>query len=313
MRDLVLEARYLVEADMVGATVTTGALSVSDGIALLFKHWGVPDPELAKKYGSDSGGPGDHGIPEIGQLEAAFYRTLTGGQKEAFADLKSLVTTLYERGMTWDGIDPFDVGESIDDWKMKAIAELAAHPMQAFLLGQYLATESASGKTMKPLSTEDKRTIGFLEHYTFDEIHSSFDNLKGDIRHALIEGMQQRAGPIAIARTLENTLNDHQTHWELLAITETARAESQGRLQEFLDRGYTNVRGSAAHDSRVCEWCRDHIDGQVVPIKDVIGLSNYGRKKDAWIQVIPAHPRCRCVWLPVWDKIIPISELLKRV
>lgn len=296
-------ARILAEHELVRASIDSGALPFGVGVAILLDNWGYPAPLIAKKkYGSDSGGPGDHGIPEIGQAEAAFYSALTGGQKDAYGDLKQIVTELYERGMTWDGIDPFEVGDTVDEWKWKAIASLAAHPMQAFLLGQYLATEATQGKTMRPLSSEDRNAITYLEHQTFSELHDSFEDLKSSLRHALIEGMQQGANPIAVAQALEQELDDHTTHWETIAITETSRAENQGRLQEYLDRGYTYVVGSSAHDSRTCQWCRDNVDGQKFKISEIIGRTNYGRKiADRIPGVLPSHPRCRCLTLPVWD------------
>jgi len=277
------------EWNVAAAALTKGA-AVRVIMGTLLDHWGSP---TLRKADNDGGtGPGMHGIPEIGRAEEAFYSALTTGQKEAYKALEQLVTMLYERGMSWEGIDPWQLDEPLERWKMRAIAALAAQPMQAYLLGQMFATEAAQATVHRPLMPDDRRAIQTLEHYTFNEIDSSFDDLKGELRNQLIGGISTGLGPKEVARAMASILDDHKTNWEMIAITETARAESQGRLQELLDQGYTHVIGSSAHDPRVCDWCRDNINDKVVKIADIIGKSNYGRKADARLPVIPGHPRC---------------------
>lgn len=269
-------------------------------LGALQDYWGAPQAGriLRKADDDDKLVPGDHGIPEIGRQEAAFFNALTDGQKDAYRALATMVETLFDKNKGWQGVDPWQIGEPIDEWKRKAFLNLATHPMQAYMVGQMLANEALESPIARPLMPTDRRAIEFLEHYAFNEIDDSFNDLKSNIRSELIQGMERGDNPRDVARNLANALDDHLTDWATIAITETSRADAQGRLRELLENGFEYAIGSSAHDRRTCDWCRDNIDGQVVDIKATIGLSNYGRKKADWIQVIPAHPKCRCVWLP---------------
>ena len=280
-----------------------GLVAVKRGAALhrvrtlLTQHWGHAAPGLRKREPNDSG-PGAHGIPELGAHEQDFYDILLQGGRSTLDALRHLVDKLYEEGRGWGPIDPYSIDQTVDEWKVRAVVELASHPMEAYLLGQLFATEAIQAPMLRPLQPEDKKSIEFLEHYSFNEISSAFDELKGDLRHELIAGVEAGENPREVARRMANALKDYETQWGAIAVTETARAESQGRLQEFLDQGLEYVTGSSAHDSKVCDDCLRLLNNQTYRIKDIIGNSNYGRRKADWVACIPLHPWCRDVWLP---------------
>jgi SPP1 gp7 family putative phage head morphogenesis protein len=261
-------------------------------------HWGQPFDELRKssnllkaKDDDKPTKPGDHGIPEIARSEKAFYRALTAGQKEAYRAIADLVDTLFRQGKGWAGVDPWRLDEPIEEWKRKAFNELATHPMQAYMLGQVLAQEAVGGGIARPLVPTDREAIKYLEHTTFNELDSSFDRFKGELRSRLIEGMQNGDNPKEIARDLRRTFKENEADFELISITENTRAEAQGRLNELQDSGVKFAIGSSSHDRKTCDFCRANIDGKRVRVSDTVGLSNYGRKKEDWVRVIPAHPR----------------------
>jgi SPP1 gp7 family putative phage head morphogenesis protein len=257
--------------------------------------WGYPERTLAKAEGKF---PGNHGDPEIGRQEKAFYDALTAGQKRAFASVTELVNQLFDKHESWEGIDPWQMDEPIEEWRRHAFFELATHPMRAYALGQMLASEALAKPLHRPLLPTDGRAIRFLEHTTFNEIDDSFNDLKADLRRMLIDGMQNGENPKVISRRIENELKDRETAWGRIAITETSRAESVGRLREFEDAGLELTIGSSAHDDKCCDRCLELIDGKVYRVADLIGRSNYGIKQTAWVATIPLHPQCRCAWLP---------------
>jgi Phage Mu protein F like protein len=276
-----------------------GSLTPRAVLSCVQDEWGLPSHlPIQKADDTMDTGPGAHGIPEIGRQERAFYDALTDGQKDAYRAVRILVDQLYESQKGWDGIDPWSIDTPIDDWKKDAFNRLATHPMQAYMVGQMLAADALAAPMQRPLMPTDSRAIKFLEHYTFNEIDQSFERLKGNLRGALIEGMEAGRNPKEVGRLIANELKDYETWWDVIAITETSRAESQGRLREVLDAGVKRVIGSSAHDSRVCDDCLRLIDGKIYPAKSIVGESNYGRKRADWIACIPLHPRCRCVWLP---------------
>ena len=263
-------------------------------ISIVQDGWGCPPRRLVKADG-DKPRAGDHGIPEIGRQEDAFYAGLTDGQKEAYRAVQTTVDLLFDaskEGKTFEGIDPWQIDEPIDAWKHKAFHNLATHPMQAYLVGQMLAADHLKGPMMRPLLPTDSRAIGYLQNYTFNEIDNSFNRLKSKLRHALINGMEQGDNPKEVGRKLMNELKDYEHQWDVIAITETARAESQGRLREIDDASVAHCIGSSAHDLKTCDWCKANIDGKVYAVSDVLQNTNYGKKQADWVACIPAHPRC---------------------
>jgi SPP1 gp7 family putative phage head morphogenesis protein len=273
-------------------------LGARAGANALLDQWGAPQDLEKSKKGTK--GVGDHGIPEIGRQEQAFYAALTDGQRDAYNALKEMVYYLFRRGKSFDVIDPWTVDEPIEAWKRRAFQMLLGEPMKAFMLGQILAREFLEGAAIaRALGPTDLEAIRYLQAYSFSEIGAKFDELKGSMREVLIQGIHEGANPKEVARRMADVLNhDYSTDFERIAITETARAESQGRLQECLDSGETHVVGSSAHDERTCPDCLRLINEKTYPISEVIGKSNYGRKRKEYLPVIPLHPRCRCVWLP---------------
>jgi len=272
-------------------------LDMRKALGALQASWGFP---VAK---ADGYGPGGHGIPEIGRQELSYFKNLTENQKAALADVLDIVDKLYEaNGGHWDGIDPWDATKPLDEWKAATMAALAVEPMKAFLIGQSLATAesidlqrrlgSSGHGMMRPILPEDRRIIDYLTHYSLNEIDSKFEDLKHELRNQLVGGIARGANPKEVARAMRNIGTDYVTDWETIAITETARAESQGRLQEFKDQNFSQVVGSSAHDSRVCDDCLRLLDGKVYDISAVAHVSNYGRKKADWVACIPLHPNC---------------------
>lgn len=289
-----LDAQFSTAVVMVNA----GASPVAAASALL-DEWGAP-ALLRKADGpEDPEEPGSHGQPEIARQEKAFYDSLDAGRKRAYDDLMDMVHALFRRRKPFESVDVWRADEPIDAWKRRAFRALIEQPARAFMLGQLLADDFLEGaKKQRPLMPTDRRAIEYLKAYTFSEISAKFDAMKGTLRHALIEGVEAGRNPKEVARLLAAELNDYKTDLKLIAITETARAENQGRLHELRDRDIKHVVWSSAFDARRCDWC-EKMEGKIFWISSVVGKSNYGRRKKDWIPgVAPAHPRCRCLYLP---------------
>jgi HK97 family phage portal protein len=71
----------------------------------------------------------------------------------------------------------------------------------------------------------------------------------------------------------------------LIARTETISASAQGAIEGYKEANIKQAEFMAAMDDRICEDCSS-LDGEIFDIDDTTG-------------VIPIHPDCRCVWLPV--------------
>ena len=75
----------------------------------------------------------------------------------------------------------------------------------------------------------------------------------------------------------------HRIRNETIAQTESARAMNEGQLQGFAEAGVERVFWFALADR--CPVCDPH-DGEEFTIRNSRG-------------VLPFHPRCRCMWLPL--------------
>ena len=72
---------------------------------------------------------------------------------------------------------------------------------------------------------------------------------------------------------------------ELVSRSEVIAASNEGALHRFDLEGITKSEWLTSKDGRVCDEC-DPMDGQIFITKEASGM-------------IPRHPQCRCVWLPV--------------
>jgi SPP1 gp7 family putative phage head morphogenesis protein len=110
------------------------------------------------------------------------------------------------------------------------------------------------------------------------------------ISRILTQGFAEGIGPRDMARNMSGAINTIGRNRSLvLARTETIRAHAAGTLNRYKEKGIKEVVGQAefatAGDDRVCPQCAG-LEGTTYSIDEASG-------------VIPVHPQCRCVWLPV--------------
>lgn len=70
-----------------------------------------------------------------------------------------------------------------------------------------------------------------------------------------------------------------------IARTETMTASVQGTIEGYKEAGLDKAEFYTAQDERTCEDCNG-MNGEIFEVGDMEG-------------VLPLHPQCRCVWLPV--------------
>jgi len=81
----------------------------------------------------------------------------------------------------------------------------------------------------------------------------------------------------------------HKYRAEMIARTETARAQNEGTLKGYKDLGYKKVEWSA--NINACTRC-DALDGHRFTLEEASGM-------------MPLHPSCRCAWISVIEGIKP--------
>jgi len=151
--------------------------------------------------------------------------------------------------------------------------------------------------------------VGLLYTRNFTGLKGITDEMSKQIAEILAEGMATGEGPLELARRINNRVDKiGLTRAKTLAQTEMVRSHHQSMMQEFKNWGVAGVTVLAewitAGDSRVCPLCkkkanRDNGFGSgVYTIDQVMGL-------------IPLHPRCRCIAIPldITDNKILLDKL----
>ena len=108
------------------------------------------------------------------------------------------------------------------------------------------------------------------------------------IARMLVKTISGKGGDLSMTDTLGRFI-PAQRRATLLARTEVIRAHHVATIQEYENWGVEGVEAEAelrtAGDANVCDECMS-LEGQVYSLKE-----SYG--------VIPVHPQCRCIMLPV--------------
>jgi len=147
--------------------------------------------------------------------------------------------------------------------------------------------------------------VGILFARVFSDLKGITDAMDMQISRVLAQGMADGKSPILIAKELTRTISGPvgdlgltdtlgrfipaQRRAEMLARTEIIRAHHQGMVNTYESFGIEGVFVKAelitAGDSSVCIECAD-LEGIVFTLAEIRN-------------VIPVHPLCRCISLPV--------------
>lgn len=148
--------------------------------------------------------------------------------------------------------------------------------------------ESAEKQVNKNFMVNNE-AIDYIQDYTFNNISVMEEELKNDLRAELERGIMQGEGITKLTARVDTVFNKGKNRAEMIARTETNRAENQGKLQAFKSSGDDfDKRWVAAMDDRTSDVCR-RLDGQTVKMND-----NFKDKSTGWEgPVPPAHVDCR--------------------
>lgn len=131
--------------------------------------------------------------------------------------------------------------------------------------------------------------VAMLYMRNFTELKGVTAAMDQKISRILAEGLSRGDSPRKIARELGPVVDWGKVRAERVARTECIRAHAEATLNSYASFGIEGVEVLAeiltAGDDRVCEKCSS-LEGQVYTIEEARGL-------------IPQHPNCRCVYLPV--------------
>lgn len=172
--------------------------------------------------------------------------------------------------------------------------------------GYVIPTLEATGGLLASMSIPmHMDRVGLLYSRVFSDLRGITSQMDTQISRVLTQGMIDGLGMKQMARQLVRTISGPvgdlgltdtlgrfipaRRRAEMLARTEIIRAHAEGQLQEFANWGVLGVKVKAefktAGDSRVCPICAT-MEGRTYSLQEASGI-------------IPVHPQCRCVWLPL--------------
>jgi len=199
-------------------------------------------------------------------------------------------------------IRPNKVGE------IKSLADILTHIKNILVFGgakdisdkvimsMFMEGWDTTEKQLQRNLNLNKEAIEFVKKYTFANIEGMNKELMDDLRQELERGMMEGEGGFKLTDRVKKVFDSGRNRAEMIAITETHRAEEEGRRLAFKESGEEYQRKWIAHiDERTCEHCKK-MNGQIVELDQ-----NFKDKSTGFESHIALyHPRCRCnsVFIP---------------
>ena len=149
----------------------------------------------------------------------------------------------------------------------------------------------------------DNDTIEYIQQHSFELLkghtRQKIERIRAELGDMFLSG---KANKINVRNTIQRILDVNKGKAEEIAQTELSRAYNFGAMKRFHE--YQDLTGEEVrkywhgfkYSENTCEYCRPRIGG-------IYSLDDYNEE-------LPAHVRCRCVWLPIldgWDRPLDIS------
>ena len=131
--------------------------------------------------------------------------------------------------------------------------------------------------------------LGIAYTRTFSELKGITDAMDQQISRVLAEGLGSGAGPLDIARSINNRVDKIGiTRARMLARTEVINAHADATLNTYKEAGLEGV-------DVVAEWLT-----AVDACPECVALEEQGPYSIEQARgMIPVHPNCRCAWAPL--------------
>lgn len=175
-------------------------------------------------------------------------------------------------------------------------------------LGNELAAKFNQNVSEQKANREyDEDTIQYIQDHAFELLkghsYQKIEKLRAELGNLFLQG---RANKSNVRDLVQKILEVNKSKAEEIAQTELSRAYNFGTMKRLTD--YQTLTGQRIkkywhgfkYSERTCEYCRQRI-GQIYDLDD-------------YSEELPAHVRCRCVWLPIldgWDKPLN-TKILSR-
>lgn len=145
---------------------------------------------------------------------------------------------------------------------------------------------SISASFFSPVHSD---AVSLIYIRTFTELKGITDQMSVKMSSILAQGLAEGRSPFSVAKELKKELDISKNRANTIARTEVIRAHHEATINVYEQYGVDGVKiqaeWQATNDDRVCLKCSTY-DGRKYSLDDVRGM-------------IPVHPNCRCVALPV--------------
>jgi SPP1 gp7 family putative phage head morphogenesis protein len=150
--------------------------------------------------------------------------------------------------------------------------------------------------------------VQLLATRTFEEMKGLTNTEKTQLNRILADGLANGSHADEVARDMTDQIDGlTRTRANVIARTEIVRAHAEGQLDSYQKLDPTKQLGveaewSTADDDLVCDECFDMAADSPYTIDEARGL-------------IPAHPNCRCSWIPYQADLEeqPTDNIRRRV
>jgi len=141
--------------------------------------------------------------------------------------------------------------------------------------------------------TIDPEVLSFIEEHSLDNVRDLTVEMRNDLRQMLERGMMDGHSNTKLKKEIAKILKKGIGRAEMIARTETMRAENMGTLEGYKKSGVSGKKQwMSTDDSLTCPICR-RLQGQVKQLDKP--FSDSVSQKMAMTP--PIHPSCRCTVL----------------
>lgn len=162
-------------------------------------------------------------------------------------------------------------------------------------MGNELMAKFNQGVSEQKTNKEyDDITIQYIEDHAFELMkghsYTKVERIRAVLGDLFLKGKANKAN---VRAEIERILGVNRSKAEEIAQTELSRAYNYGVIQRLRD--YQQLTGQRVrkywhgfkYSESTCEYCRPRIG-------NIYDLDDYDEE-------LPAHVRCRCIWLPILD------------
>lgn len=175
-------------------------------------------------------------------------------------------------------------------------------------LGNELMAKFNQGVSEQKSNKEyDDETIEYIQEHSFELLKGhtwqKIEKIRAELGNMFLSGKANKAN---VRSAIEEILEVNRSKAEEIAQTELSRAYNFGVMKRLYE--YQQLTGQRVkkywhgfkYSENTCEYCRPRI-GNIYDLED-------------YEEELPAHVRCRCIWLPIldgWDSPLD-TKLISR-